>query len=58
MVGWDKFVMKRLLMCFSVFQKNMYLAEDRILCFELVAKRNCNWLLRCMFCAISEDLSY
>lgn len=24
----------------------MYLAEDRILCFELVAKRGCNWLLK------------
>lgn len=23
----------------------MYLAEDRILCFEIVAKRNCNYTL-------------
>lgn len=30
----------------GVFQANMYLAEDRILCWELVAKRNSNWLLK------------
>ncbi|ORZ37263.1 chitin synthase-domain-containing protein [Catenaria anguillulae PL171] len=30
----------------DVFAGNMYLAEDRILCFELVAKRNANWILR------------
>ncbi|KAJ2157787.1 hypothetical protein GGF46_004251 [Coemansia sp. RSA 552] len=30
----------------SIFQANMYLAEDRILCFELVAKRRCNYILR------------
>ncbi|KAF0536245.1 glycosyltransferase family 2 protein [Gigaspora margarita] len=29
----------------NMFVANMYLAEDRILCFELVAKRNCTWLL-------------
>lgn len=27
--------------------KNMYLAEDRILCFELVSKANASWLLTC-----------
>ncbi|KAI9206504.1 chitin synthase 1 [Polychytrium aggregatum] len=30
----------------DVFSANMYLAEDRILCFELVTKRNEAWLLR------------
>jgi chitin synthase len=30
---------------FSIFKKNMYLAEDRILCFELVAKANERWVL-------------
>ncbi|KAJ3368819.1 Chitin synthase, class 1 [Allomyces arbusculus] len=30
----------------DIFTSNMYLAEDRILCFELVAKANCNWILR------------
>jgi chitin synthase len=30
----------------GVFTANMYLAEDRILCFELVSKRNCRWILR------------
>ena len=30
----------------GIFTANMYLAEDRILCFELVAKRNCRWILR------------
>jgi chitin synthase len=29
----------------GIFEKNMYLAEDRILCFELVAKRNSSWVL-------------
>ncbi|CAG8506965.1 11619_t:CDS:2 [Cetraspora pellucida] len=29
----------------NMFIANMYLAEDRILCFELVAKRKCSWLL-------------
>ena len=30
----------------NVFTSNMYLAEDRILCYELVAKKDCGWLLR------------
>ncbi|PWN36948.1 uncharacterized protein FA14DRAFT_129245 [Meira miltonrushii] len=30
----------------DIFTSNMYLAEDRILCFELAAKRNENWVLR------------
>lgn len=29
----------------GIFQANMYLAEDRILCFELVAKQNDSWVL-------------
>jgi chitin synthase len=29
----------------SPFKANMYLAEDRILCFELVSKAGCNYLL-------------
>jgi chitin synthase len=29
----------------GIFANNMYLAEDRILCFELVAKRNAKWVL-------------
>jgi chitin synthase len=30
----------------DVYKANMYLAEDRILCFEIVAKRNENWVLK------------
>lgn len=29
----------------NIFTKNMFLAEDRILCFELVAKANDRWVL-------------
>lgn len=29
----------------NIFKKNMFLAEDRILCFELVAKAGANWTL-------------
>ncbi|GBC06930.1 hypothetical protein RclHR1_07140017 [Rhizophagus clarus] len=29
----------------DIFTANMYLAEDRILCFELVVKRNDSWVL-------------
>lgn len=30
----------------GIFTANMYLAEDRILCFEIVSKRKCKWLLQ------------
>ncbi|EIN11658.1 glycosyltransferase family 2 protein [Punctularia strigosozonata HHB-11173 SS5] len=30
----------------DIFTSNMYLAEDRILCFELIAKANSNWVLK------------
>ncbi|KAJ8329389.1 hypothetical protein QVD99_006492 [Batrachochytrium dendrobatidis] len=33
---------------------NMYLAEDRILCFELVTKRDEAWILRYVKCAKAE----
>lgn len=29
----------------GIFEQNSYLAEDRILCFELVAKANERWVL-------------
>ncbi|GMM33037.1 hypothetical protein DASC09_003620 [Saccharomycopsis crataegensis] len=38
----------------GVFQKNMYLAEDRILCFELVAKKKSNWTLKYVKAATAE----
>ncbi|KAG0069971.1 Chitin synthase, class 2, partial [Podila epicladia] len=38
----------------GIFESNMYLAEDRILCFELVAKKNEAWLLRYVKSAKAE----
>jgi len=38
----------------GAFQGNMYLAEDRILCFELVARRKCAWTLRYIKNAVAE----
>lgn len=30
----------------NIFKANMYLAEDRVLCFELVAKKRAAWILK------------
>jgi chitin synthase len=38
----------------DVFTSNMYLAEDRILCWELVAKRGEKWLLKYVRAATGE----
>lgn len=38
----------------DVFTANMYLAEDRILCWELVAKRNESWVLKYVQAATGE----
>ncbi|ESK96664.1 glycosyltransferase family 2 protein [Moniliophthora roreri MCA 2997] len=38
----------------DIFTSNMYLAEDRILCFELVAKANENWVLKFVKGAVGE----
>lgn len=38
----------------GIFTANMYLAEDRILCFELVSKRNSRWILQYVKSATGE----
>lgn len=38
----------------DVFTANMYLAEDRILCWELVAKREEKWVLKFVKSAVGE----
>ncbi|KAG7195104.1 Chitin synthase, class 2 [Scheffersomyces spartinae] len=38
----------------NFFEANMYLAEDRILCWELIAKRNENWVLKFVKLATGE----
>ncbi|KAI9318694.1 chitin synthase 1 [Dichotomocladium elegans] len=38
----------------GLFEANMYLAEDRILCFELVAKKDEQWLLQYVDSAFAE----
>ncbi|CDS10378.1 hypothetical protein LRAMOSA03054 [Lichtheimia ramosa] len=38
----------------GVFEANMYLAEDRILCFELVAKKDAKWVLHYVSNAYGE----
>lgn len=38
----------------GIFEANMYLAEDRILCYELVAKKGANWTLHYVSSASGE----
>ena len=38
----------------SIFTSNLYLAEDRILCFELITKKNEAWLLKYVKSARAE----
>jgi chitin synthase len=38
----------------GLFEANMYLAEDRILCFELISKRESSWLLHYVKSASAE----
>ncbi|EIW67717.1 hypothetical protein TREMEDRAFT_11732, partial [Tremella mesenterica DSM 1558] len=38
----------------DTFTANMYLAEDRILCFEIVAKSKANWILKFVKSAVGE----
>ncbi|KAI9287907.1 chitin synthase 1 [Umbelopsis sp. AD052] len=38
----------------GIFEANMYLAEDRILCYELIAKKNDAWLLKYVSKAYGE----
>ncbi|KAI8976071.1 chitin synthase 1 [Pilobolus umbonatus] len=38
----------------DIFTANMYLAEDRILCYELVSKKNSRWILRYVSNAYGE----
>ncbi|KAG0181734.1 Chitin synthase, class 2 [Apophysomyces sp. BC1021] len=38
----------------DIFGANMYLAEDRILCFELLAKKHQRWVLRYVQAAFGE----
>ncbi|CAO3637942.1 unnamed protein product [Cunninghamella blakesleeana] len=38
----------------DIFTANMYLAEDRILCYELVAKKEANWTLHYVSSASGE----
>ncbi|KAI8098633.1 chitin synthase 1 [Halteromyces radiatus] len=38
----------------DIFTANMYLAEDRILCYELVAKKDASWILHYVSSAFGE----
>lgn len=36
------------------FKANMYLAEDRILCYEIIARNDCNWILKYVKNSVAE----
>ena len=36
------------------FQGNMFLAEDRVLCYELIARTDCNWTLSYVKNSVAE----
>jgi cellulose synthase/poly-beta-1,6-N-acetylglucosamine synthase-like glycosyltransferase len=36
------------------FKANMYLAEDRILCYEIIARNDCNWILEYVKNSVAE----
>ncbi|KAH3901494.1 chitin synthase I SCDLUD_002990 [Saccharomycodes ludwigii] len=42
----QKYFMGDNMQSIKLFLSNMYLAEDRILCFEIVTKKQSNWVLR------------
>lgn len=42
----------------DIFTSNMYLAEDRILSFELVAKENSDWFVSCLFMPSYHSLPF
>lgn len=38
----------------GLFKENMYLAQERVLCFEIITKRNCSWKLQFIKSAYAE----